>query len=127
MMRETKNLRGAPMRAHVSKALILFVALSLRLSAGPEETHYRWQEGGLFSSTDLEIRGTVEFADNDSDVKTLSGDGYFRLEQSSNGPSRVYIVRPGSNGLERLYTVDGKSKALDTEAKAWLARVMPEV
>ncbi len=115
------------MRAHISKALILFVALSLGLTAAPEETHYRWQEGGLFSSTDLEIRGVVEFADNDSDVKTVSSDGYFRLEQSSSGPTRIYIVRPGANGLERLYSVDGKSRALDTEGKAWLARVMPEV
>ncbi len=73
------------------------------------------------------MRGTVEFTDNDSDVKTISSDGYFRLEQWSSGPARTYLVRPGSNGIERLYSVDGVSKTLDADGRAWLARILPEV
>jgi hypothetical protein len=101
------------MMIRISKALLLFAALNLRLSAAPGETqHYRWHDDGFFSSTDIEMRGTVEFTDNDADIKTISNDGYFRLEQSSNGPARTYLVRPGSNGIERLYSVGGVSKAL---------------
>ena len=101
------------------------VLLTLLAAVVCAETHYSWQEN--FNRLDLLTRGTVEFADNDADVKTLSNDGYFRLEQSGLGSSRVYIVRPGSNGLERLYSVDGSSKALDAEGRAWLGRVLPEV
>jgi len=113
-----------------STALLLFTAIILSLTPALADTqHFRWQEdnfGGLFSRVDLEIRGTVEFTDNDSDVKSISSDGYFRLEQST-GPIRTYLVRPGSNGMERLYSVEGVSKPLDAEGKAWLARVLPEI
>ena len=115
----------------IPKALLLFTAVSLCLRAAPDNTqHFRWQEDdlrGLFSRMDLDMRGTVEFTDNDSDVKSISSDGYFRLEQWSTGPTRTYLVRPGSNGIERLYSVDGISKPLDADARAWLARVLPEV
>ena len=85
--------------------------------------HFRWQrQPGLpFSRMELEMRGTVEFTDNDSDVKSISSDGYFRLEQWSSGPGPDL---PGaarrSNGIERLYSVDGVSKALDADGRAWL-------
>jgi hypothetical protein len=84
----------------------------------------RWQDD--YNRMDLEIRGSVEFTDNDSDVKNISSDGYFRLEHWSGGPSRIYLVRPGSNGIERLYSVEGASKALDADGRAWLARVLPD-
>lgn len=95
------------------------------LTVARADTHIRWQDG--INHLDLEMRGTVEFTDNDSDVKDLSSDGYFRLEQEAAGPLRLYIVRPGSKGLERLYSVDGASKPLDADARAWLARVLPDV
>src|SRR5258708_1064339 len=98
IIRKTKKQRGAPMPAQIVKALILFVALNFSLSAAPDETqHFRWQENGFFSRMDLDIRGTVEFTDNDSDMKTVSGDGYFRLEQWASGRTRTYLVRPVSN------------------------------
>ena len=112
----------------ISKALLLYAAVSLCLRAAPGDTqHFRWQDDGFFSRMDLEMRGTVEFTDNDSDVKSISSDGYFRLEQWSTGPARTYLVRPGSNGVERLYSVDGVPKALDADGRAWLARILPEV
>jgi hypothetical protein len=109
----------------ILNALLLFAAASLALRGDTQ--HFRWQEDGFFSRMDLEMRGTVEFTDTDSDVKSISSDGYFRLEQWSAGPARTYLVRPGSNGIERLYSVDGVSKALDADGRAWLARILPEV
>lgn len=109
----------------IFKPLLLLAAVSFCLHADTQ--HIRWQDDGLFSRMDLETRGTVEFTDNDSDVKNLSSDGYFRLEQWSAGPSRTYLVRPGSNGIERLYSVDGVSKTMDADGRAWLARILPEV
>ena len=104
----------------------LVFAMNLRLAAAPGDTqHIRWQDN--LSRTDLELRGSIEFTDNDADVKNLSGDGYLRLEQWSVGLTRVFVARPGSNGIERLYSVDGMSKPLDADGRAWLARVLPEV
>src|SRR5580692_12292040 len=120
-----KNWRGVPM-IRILNALLLFAAVSLCLRAGDTQ-HFRWQDDGFFSRMDLEMRGTVEFTDNDSDVKSISSDGYFRLEQRSSGPSRTYLVRPASNGIERLYSVDGVSKPLDADGRAWLAHVLPDV
>jgi len=95
------------------------------LAAGGQTQHIRWEDG--FSRMDLEIHGTLEFTDNDSDVKSLSSDGYLRMEQWAGGPSRVFVARPGTNGIERLYSVDGVSKPLDADGRAWLARVLPDV
>src|SRR5258708_4457949 len=104
---------------------MLALAVSLCLAAAAADTqHMHWQDD--YNRMDLEIRGSVEFTDNDSDVKSISSDGYFRLEHWSGGPSRIYLVRPGSNGIERLYSVDGTSKALDADGRSWLARVLPD-
>jgi len=112
----------------VIPAIFLLAAMSACLNAAPgESTHYHWSNYGLFSSMDIEIRGPIEFTDNDADVKNLANDGYFRLEQWYSGKTRVYIVRPGSNGLERLYSIDGTSKPIDADGRAWLAHILPDV
>lgn len=107
-------------------AVALVFTANVHLTAAPgQSTHTRWQDGT--GGMDLEIRGTVSFTDDDGDVKSLSGDGYLRLEQWSAGVSHVFIVRQGSKGIERLYSVDGTSKPLDSESRAWLAHMLPEV
>lgn len=111
----------------IPEVVLLLTAVTFGLSAAPETQHYRWSDYGFFSSMDVEVRGAVEFADNDSDIKSIAGDGYFGLEQWATGRVRTYIVRPGSNGIERLYSVDGNSKPFDAGARAWLARVLPGV
>ena len=95
-------------------------------AAADHETRIVWNDD--HGRTELDIQGTVEFTDNDSDVKSVSPDGYFRMEEWSGGAARLYVVRPGSSGtLDRSYYVDGISKPLDNDARAWLSRVLPEV
>src|SRR5258706_13847910 len=90
---------------------ILALAVSLCLVAAAADTkHMRWQ--GDYNRMDLEIRGSVEFTDNDSDVKSIPSDGYFRLELWSGGPSRGYLARPGAKRLRPSYSVHGTSKAV---------------
>jgi len=109
----------------ISTGAFLLMAMVACLAAGPAQ-HYRWRDDGLFTSMDVEVSGTVEFNANDSDVQSISGDGHFRMEHWYAGKTRTYVVRPGSNGPERIYTIDGVQKAFDADAKAWLARVLPE-
>src|SRR5690242_6836189 len=113
--------RGVPTMKRIFQ-VASFVAIAAVVAAAPGDTRVRWNDD--HSRTDLEIRGTVEFTDNDSDVKNISDDGYFRIEQWSGGPTRAYLVRPGSKGIERLYSIDGVSRPLDADGRAWLARVL---
>ncbi len=111
----------------IAQPVLLAAAVVFALATARADTHYHWSDG--FSRMDLEIRGSVEFTDNDADVKSLSADGYFRLEQWGAGVTRVYAVRPGSsnNTLDRVYSVDGAFKALDADGRAWLSRTLPQV
>src|SRR5258708_24447121 len=85
---------------------ILALAVSLCLVAAAADTqHMRWQDD--YNRMDLEIRGSIEFTDNDSDVKNISSDGYFRLEHWSGGPSPPYLFRPRSQGVERVFPLAG--------------------
>jgi len=67
---------------------ILALTVSLCLVAAAADTqHMRWQDD--YNRMDLEIRGSVEFTDNDSDVKSISSDGYFRLAYIWSGLVRM--------------------------------------
>ncbi len=84
-----------------------------------------WRENGR--SLDLRVEGTIEFSDDDRDVKRLSPNGRFSMEASGNGETKRFEVRSDSNGtLTRSYTVDGRQRSLD-EARPWLAGTLPEV
>ena len=81
-----------------------------------------------WNSLTLKIDGTIEFTDDDRDIKTLSPNGDFRLEEGRWFSSRAYEVKADSAGnLTRTYTVGWNTKPLDDEARAWLGRVLPQI
>ena len=81
-----------------------------------------------WTSLSIRIDGTVEFTDDDSDVKSLSPNGRFRLEDGGLLSKRAYEVRADAAGnLIRSYSVGWSSKPMDDEGHAWLARTLPQV
>lgn len=81
-----------------------------------------------WNSFTLKIDGTIEFTDDDRDVKTLSPNGRFQLEEGRWFSSRSYEVKADSAGhLAKTYSVGWTTKPLDDEARAWLGRVLPQV
>jgi beta-lactamase regulating signal transducer with metallopeptidase domain len=98
-------------------------------SRGPERqiwyddngrTVIHWVEHG--HGVGVRSSGTITFTEDDTDVKSVSPGGYFILSEH-NGGTTTYEVRARADGsLERLWN----GKPAGAEAKAWLARVMPE-
>jgi len=81
-----------------------------------------------WTSLSITIDGTVEFTDDDTDIKSLSPDGRFRLEDGGLFSKRAYEVRADAGGhLTRSYSVGWSTKPMDDEGRAWLASTLPQV
>jgi hypothetical protein len=108
------------------------VSLLLTLSAvtlpGSSHMQFQWTEGAR--RLEVTARGAVEFADDDRDVKSLSPDGYFRIEENYLllFSGRRYEVTADSTGrLTHTYFDHDRAKRLDSQGQAWLMGIMPEV
>jgi len=83
-------------------------------------TTIRWSENG--KGLQLESSGTVAFLDDETDVKSISAGGYFRLTEHDNG-TNTYEVRAKSDGsLTRTFN----DKPAGDDARVWRAKVLPE-
>jgi hypothetical protein len=102
-----------------SIAALFFLAGAV-LAGQSGHNHYRWQNG--WNSVEFEVSGHVEFTDDDSDIKNVSSDGSFELEQRAYGGTKTIEVTPS----RRVYSVNGSPKPFDAEAKAWLAQILPK-
>ena len=92
------------------------------------ETHVEFTTRNGWTSRKLKIDGAIEFSDDDHDVKSLSPNGHFTLEEGSWLSGRGYDVRADATGnLTKTYSVGRTSKPLDDEARAWLGRLLPQV
>jgi hypothetical protein len=79
----------------------------------------------------VQIKGRVEFTDDDSDLKSLEPGGRFYVE-TSNGwfsgttASRFEAIRAKDGSIARTYTIDGKT-VNDAEGRKWLAKTLPDL
>jgi hypothetical protein len=106
--------------------LVIVVVLAPPATGAPSDgtTRMRWNSG--FGSRSFEARGSIEFTDDDRDVKTLSPGGYILIEEGSwLRTERSYEIRTDSSGsLSRTYRVGGRAQTMDADAQAWAAAVM---
>ena len=73
----------------------------------------------------LEVRGTVEFNDDYTDVKDVSEGGVVRIEEVRDGQSRRYEVRRDVGGqLTRVFYLNGQQREMDATARTWLAQMV---
>ena len=94
--------------------------------SGDSHVHITTRNGWTFVS--ITIDGTVEFSDDDTDVKSLSRNGRFRLDDGGLLSKRVYEVKADAAGnLIRTYSVGWSTKPMDDEARAWMARTLPQM
>lgn len=75
----------------------------------------------------VEIDGDVAFDEAESDVARLGADAVFEIEQTQAGVSRSLRMMPGASGAMREYSIDGVSRPFDADAKAWLAKAIPQI
>ena len=89
-------------------------------------TRYQWSN--LVSGLRVELRGEIEFTDDDRDVQRISSDGHLRIEERSPAGRHELAVEPGRDGsLRYTYYRDGKRTDFDQTARAWLAERLPEI
>lgn len=94
--------------------------------SGDPHVHITTRNG--WTPVSLTIDGTVEFTDDDSDVKSVSPNGRFRLEDGGLLSKRAYELKADAAGsLTRTYSVGWSTKPMDDEGRAWLARTLPHV
>jgi beta-lactamase regulating signal transducer with metallopeptidase domain len=92
------------------------------------ETHMQMTTRNGWTSLSVKVDGTIEFTDDDRDVKSLSPGGHFRVEEGTWLSARVYDVKADSAGnLTKTYSVGGSTKPLDPEGRAWLERFLPQM
>jgi hypothetical protein len=107
-------------------ALVIVVVLAPPGTSAPSDgtTRMRWSSG--IGSRSFEARGSVEFTDDDRDVKTISPGGYILIEEGSwLRTERSYEIRADSSGsLSRTYRVGGRAQTMDADAQAWAAGVV---
>jgi beta-lactamase regulating signal transducer with metallopeptidase domain len=76
---------------------------------------------------DVEMDGQVTFAPDESDVTALAADAELEIEETQNGVTRSIAFERSGDGVVRDYRVDGDTHAFDADARAWLARILPEI
>ncbi|MEN3334548.1 MAG: hypothetical protein V7641_3913 [Blastocatellia bacterium] len=90
-----------------------------------DDNNWNWHH--VDNSVDLHvtIRGKVEFADDYSDITAISpGNGEFRITERRGGVTRKFEATASADGIKRAYSVNGESKPLDSEARAWLVKIL---
>ena len=101
-------------------------ALAALVSQQSGETHMEFETRNGWTSLKVKIDGVIEFTDDDHDVKSLSPDGRFKLEDGTWLSGRTYEVKADASGnLTKTYSVGRTSKPLDDEGRAWLQRSLP--
>ena len=86
----------------------------------------RWSDG--LHSREMRIHGEVHFNDDETDVKSMSSDGFFSYEESFCFSSRRYQATADSSvKIVRRYLVDGREKPFDADAQAWLRAALPDL
>jgi hypothetical protein len=85
-----------------------------------------WSDG----KQKIEVRydGTIEFTDDDADVKSLSSGGMLRIKEGGWFSSRtVEFTADVSGKIQRRYWVGSSEKPFEPEGRQWLAKELPRI
>jgi hypothetical protein len=94
-------------------------------SINQTDDNWNWIHKDDSESLEVNIRGKVEFEDDYTDIKGISGDnGRIRVADERGGTSRKFEATVTADGLKRSYWVNGESRPFDNEARSWLAKVL---
>ncbi len=92
------------------------------------ESHMEMTTRNGLTSLSVKIDGAIEFTDDDHDVRSLSPGGHFRMEEGTWLSGRAYDVKADSAGnLTKTYSVGWSAKPLDSEGRAWLEHLLPQM
>jgi hypothetical protein len=90
------------------------------------EMRVRYDDGD--HTLEIKAREPLEFTDDDADVRSIAGGGYLTIEERRGSMWRRFEVSPeAGGGLRRSFFQQGQPHAFDSDARAWLAEVLPDV
>jgi hypothetical protein len=75
----------------------------------------------------IEMRGQIEFLDDESGVARMAPGSYLEIDEKRDGTRRLVEYRPGAGVPEVTWLVDGKPAAFDDEAREWVATMIPMI
>lgn len=88
--------------------------------------HSRWTHDGR--TTELDIRGDVQFAPDAYEVQSIAPGGYVVVRESSwmRRELQITAAEPGP-GLKTRYFVDGRERPLDGKGREWSTAMLAHV
>jgi beta-lactamase regulating signal transducer with metallopeptidase domain len=87
-----------------------------------------WRANDGLHVREVRMHGEVHFNDAETDVKSISPDGFFSYEESYGFTSRRYQAQATSSGqIQKRYLVDGREKSFDADAVAWMRAAIPDL
>jgi hypothetical protein len=100
---------------------------SERTSVHQENRNWNWNHNDDEGELHVMIRGKVEFADDYSDISSISPDGYIRVkDEPRGGVVRKFEASLEAGSIKRSYWINGQSSAFDADARKWLARILDQ-
>jgi hypothetical protein len=88
-------------------------------------SNWTWIVDDSGKKIEVKVENKVEFNDDYSDVANIPGDGALTIFDSRGADLiRLSITRGAAGELRRDYSVDGQTRAFDTEARNWLRAVL---
>ena len=93
-------------------------------SVNQERNTWNWHHKDNAVDLRVTIRGKVEFADDYSDIKSISDDGELRVRDERGGTVRKFEATSEAGSIKRSYSINGQSSALDDDARKWLAKIL---
>jgi SOS response regulatory protein OraA/RecX len=124
------------MKARTLKLLALSFFLMLHSVQAQESTYTSRKDNekmtfnhsyGPGSSFNVEMRGKIELTDDDSDIKSMSPDGYLEINKTVFGSRRTLIISPGAGGLKKEYYEGRTLIDFEPEGRKWMKEILPEL
>jgi hypothetical protein len=109
---------------------VLIVTLTCLVGAQKTETHqdrstWNWIQSDNNKKIEVRVENKVEFNDDYSDVSSIPADGLLKIVDSRGPHSiRLQVTRGAAGELKREYSVDGRTREFDNEARQWLRGVL---
>ena len=121
---------GNKMKPSSILVAVLILTLSGLVVAQKTETHedrstWNWIQNDNNKKIEVRVENKVEFNDDYSDVSNIPSDGSLKIIDSRGAHSiRLQVTRGAAGELKREYSVDGRTREFDNEARQWLRGVL---
>jgi hypothetical protein len=88
-----------------------------------------WQMNWSNNGERMHVRasGSIEFTEDLTDVKSLADGGYLTLSHTIEGVAHRVEIRSSNGKITRTYSIDGRTRPWDDEARRWLASELPKL